>query len=115
MGNLTNVDIYFRFFIAFGIILALIGLATWAARFLGFSSPLSLRNQRQKRLSIVDVMALDAKRRLVLISRDGIEHLVCIGGSNDFIVENNIKSAIPSINKEIVEELQSTFMTNKAS
>lgn len=45
---------------------------------------------KQARMKIVEVIAIDTKRRLVLVSRDNQEHLILIGGNNDLIVENNI-------------------------
>jgi len=45
---------------------------------------------RQPRLGIVDVYDLDRQRQLVLLRRDNVEHLVMLGGANDFVVESNI-------------------------
>jgi flagellar protein FliO/FliZ len=45
---------------------------------------------RQPRLAVLDVAAVDARRRLVLIRRDNIEHLLMIGGPTDLVVEPNI-------------------------
>lgn len=44
-----------------------------------------------RRLAVVDSIALDQGRRLVLLRRDGIEHLVLIGGSSDVLVEADIE------------------------
>ena len=43
-----------------------------------------------KRLAILEVAPLDAKRRLVLVRRDGAEHLLLIGGESDLVVERAI-------------------------
>lgn len=114
MENLTNVDIYLRFFVAFGLIIMLIGLTAWLARFLGFNTPLSLRGQKQRRLSVVDAIALDAKRRLILISRDDVEHLICVGGNTDFMVEHNVKTAITAMNAEIISKINDPTPQKKA-
>jgi len=114
MEHLTNVDIYLRFFVAFGLIIMLIGLAAWLARVLGFNTPLSLRGQKQRRLSVVDAIALDAKRRLILISRDDVEHLICIGGTTDFMVEHNVKTAITAMNQEIISQINDQGSEKKA-
>jgi flagellar protein FliO/FliZ len=114
MEHLTNVDIYLRFFVAFGLIILLIGMAAWLARFLGFSTPLSLRGQKQRRLSVVDAIALDAKRRLILISRDDVEHLICIGGTTDFMVEHNVKTVIPAINQDLISQINDQSPDKKA-
>jgi flagellar protein FliO/FliZ len=43
-----------------------------------------------KRLSIVEVSPVDAKRRLVLVRRDGVEHLVLLGATNETVIETGI-------------------------
>ena len=115
MDQFTSVDIYLRFFVAFAIIFALIGLAAWLARFFGFNLSPTWRGKKQKRLCVVDSLPLDAKRRIILISRDEVEHLVCIGGTTDFLIEKDVKTAIPSINSTIIEELNNFSNTQKAS
>ena len=45
---------------------------------------------RLPRLAIVDSLAIDNKRRLVLVRRDNVEHLVLIGGPSDVVVEPSI-------------------------
>jgi hypothetical protein len=39
---------------------------------------------------VIDAAAIDARRRLVLIRRDNVEHLLIIGGPTDVVVEQNI-------------------------
>ncbi len=46
---------------------------------------------RQQRLAIMDATPVDNRRRLVLVRRDNVEHLVLIGGMNDIVIEQNIK------------------------
>jgi flagellar protein FliO/FliZ len=43
-----------------------------------------------KRLDIVEQAVVDAKRRLVLVRRDDVEHLVMIGGPTDIVIESGI-------------------------
>jgi hypothetical protein len=45
------------------------------------------------RLAVVDAAAVDGRRRLVLIRRDNVEHLLMIGGRTDIVVEPNIVRA----------------------
>ncbi|EJF90146.1 flagellar biosynthetic protein FliO [Bartonella melophagi] len=42
------------------------------------------------RLIISDTIAIDRTRRLVLIRRDDVEHLILIGGATDIVIESNI-------------------------
>jgi flagellar protein FliO/FliZ len=45
---------------------------------------------RVKRLDVVEHTSLDGRRRLVLIRRDNIEHLIMTGGPVDVVIETNI-------------------------
>ena len=45
---------------------------------------------RKKRLAVIDAAPIDNRRRLVLVRRDDVEHLVLIGGMNDLVVEQDI-------------------------
>ena len=45
---------------------------------------------RMRRLGIVENLLIDNKRRLVLIRRDDVEHLVLIGPEQSILVEGNI-------------------------
>ena len=77
-----------RFFIAFLVVLALIGLTAWLVRRFG-ANRLGGANARgrQPRLAVIDAATVDGRRRLVLIRRDNIEHLLMIGGPTDVVVE----------------------------
>lgn len=52
---------------------------------------------RQPRLGVVDAYDLDRQRQLIIVRRDGVEHLVMIGGPNDVVIEAGIvRVAVPS-------------------
>lgn len=46
---------------------------------------------RKARLAIMDATAVDTHRRLVLVRRDDVEHLLLIGGHSDIVVERDIR------------------------
>lgn len=72
--------------------LALLALLTWAARaFFGDPSTRPARKGRERRLGVVETATLDAKRKLYLVRRDDVEHLVIVGGPVDLVVETGIK------------------------
>lgn len=48
------------------------------------------RGTPQPRIALLDVVQVDPKRRLVLVRRDEVEHLLMLGGPNDFVVEPHI-------------------------
>src|SRR4029079_13687863 len=82
-----------KFFIAFAIVLVLIGLTAWLVRRFGSSRLGGSARGRQPRLAVIDAASVDGRRRLVLIRRDNVEHLMMIGGPNDLIIEPNIMRA----------------------
>lgn len=45
------------------------------------------RKGGKRRLAVVESLALDNRRRLILIRKDGAEHLLLVGGSADLLVE----------------------------
>lgn len=80
------------FWLAAAILLGLLFLAMhWLLRRAAFGTfPGSSRNRKQ-RLAVVDVAAVDSRRRLLLIRRDDVEHLVMIGGPGDIVIEQGIR------------------------
>ena len=85
-----DVGSYFRFVLALAFVLALIGVMAWLARRFGFAGPARLPGQ-SRRLQVIETLAVDARRRLVLVRRDQTEHLLLIGGANDVTVETGIR------------------------
>lgn len=82
-------DMYWRFLGALVLVVALIFALAWVAKRLGFGGRLaSARGKR--RLGIQEVLSLDNKRRLVLLKRDGVEHLILLGLNDDVVVEAGI-------------------------
>jgi flagellar biogenesis protein FliO len=82
------------FFFAFVAVLALIGVAAWLVRrFAGNRIGANPNRGRMPRLAVIDAAAVDNRRRLVLVRRDNIEHLLMIGGPTDIVVEANIVRA----------------------
>jgi flagellar protein FliO/FliZ len=85
------------FFFAFLVVLALIGAAAWLVRrFAGNRLGANANRGRMPRLAVIDAAAVDGRRRLVLVRRDNVEHLLMIGGPTDIVVEPNIVRAMPT-------------------
>jgi flagellar protein FliO/FliZ len=71
------------------LVVGLIFAVAWAARRMGLGGRFAaVRGKR--RLAVVEVLPLDGKRRLVLLRRDGAEHLVILGVQGDVVVETGI-------------------------
>ncbi|HET6839673.1 MAG TPA: flagellar biosynthetic protein FliO, partial [Bradyrhizobium sp.] len=85
------------FFFAFMVVLALIGVAAWLVRrFASNRLGANPNRGRMPRLAVIDAAAVDGRRRLVLVRRDNVEHLLMIGGPTDIVVEPNIVRATPT-------------------
>lgn len=79
--------VYFKFLLVLIFVLGLIGCLAWAARRFGLAGRLTPNSGKARRLSVVEVMPLDARRRLVLLRRDDTEYLVLLGTGADLHLE----------------------------
>ncbi|KRA63254.1 MULTISPECIES: flagellar biosynthetic protein FliO [Rhizobium/Agrobacterium group] len=80
-----------------GVALLVLAIALWLLRRRSGSAPFIRGGRnRQPRLQVLDATAVDARRRLVLVRRDNVEHLVMIGGPTDIVIESGI-GAIPIV------------------
>ena len=70
-----------------------LALVLWIVR--GRPSSPFIRGGRNRvpRLAVLDAAAIDTRRRLVLVRRDDVEHLIMIGGPTDVVIESRIASA----------------------
>jgi hypothetical protein len=60
----------------------------------------ALTARRMGRLAVIDYCEVDKNRRLIIVRRDNIEHLLLIGGSQDLLIEksyNKQQSAEPEL------------------
>ncbi|WP_037081984.1 flagellar biosynthetic protein FliO [Neorhizobium vignae] len=92
-------------------LLVLIGVL-WLIRSRSGPSPFVRGGKnRQPRLQVLDAAAVDARRRLVLIRRDGVEHLIMIGGPTDIVIESGISTAAPAMPATAANRFQPMDMT----
>ena len=87
-----DVEGYLRFVLALVFVLGLIGLLGWAARRYGLGGRIATPAGGARRLHVVEAVGIDAKHRLVLVRRDGTEHLLLVGGPNDLVIETGIEA-----------------------
>lgn len=98
---------YAKFVLALGFVLGLIGLMAAAARRWGLGLPQAqVRRGQAKRLGLVEVAALDSKRRMVLIKRDDVEHLIILGHDGETVVETGIKPPTPPTFPDVLQQAQ---------
>jgi hypothetical protein len=81
---------YMNLIYAAGAILLLLLLALILIRLFGGG----VRGRRGSRLGISEYYEIDKSRRLVLVRRDDMEHLLLIGGNQDVVVETDIGSPL---------------------
>ena len=81
--------------LALGIVLVLIVFGLWALKVLSRASNTFVRG-RNKRLTVVDQVAIDQKRQLIIVRRDNVEHLILVGGAQDVVVESGIATEKPA-------------------
>ena len=79
-----------RFAAALVFVLALMGGLALVMRKFGHGAPLTVPGKR--RLKIVEMLALDHRRRLMIIRRDNKEHLIILGTNGETVVESGIES-----------------------
>jgi len=95
-------ETYMRFVLTLLFVLALIGVLAWIARRIGLGNRAPRTGGSRRRLSVTEVRAIDGKRRLILVRRDEIEHLVLLGPQKDLLVEAGIPA--PEAGEEGVKQ-----------
>ncbi len=81
---------YIRTVAALVLVLGLAWALLWLLRRFGIGGMVARTVGRRRRLDVVETHPLDGRRRLVLIRRDGVEHLLLVGGSAEMVVERGI-------------------------
>jgi hypothetical protein len=88
---------YWQFGAALVFVLALIGVLFFVIQRIGGGGG---RGRRGSRLGVVEAAVVDKRRRLVLVRRDSVEHLIMIGGPQDVVVESRITKREPSFDTD---------------
>lgn len=83
-------DALIRMAAALGAVLGLVLIAAWAMRRYGLAGIANPKQGEPRRLSVVEARTLDARRQLVLVRRDGVEHLLLLSPSGETVVETGI-------------------------
>lgn len=78
--------------LALAFVIALLVAFAYAIKKFGLIARVTVdqEGEQKKRLNIVEILPVDAKRRLVLIRRDDKEHLIMLGAERDLLIEQNI-------------------------
>ena len=100
-------QILFKFVASLLLVLALMGSIAFLVRRMGLAPRLAGRRGGERRLSLVEVTPLDARRRLVLVRRDGVEHLLLLGSERDLVIESGIAAMPPAFRSRMAADHQS--------
>jgi outer membrane biosynthesis protein TonB len=87
------------------IVLLVLLVAIRVVRAVSVGTFVSGGRQRKTRLAVMDATAIDSHRRLVLVRRDDVEHLILIGGPTDVVVEQAIRMAAPARRPAVEDSL----------
>jgi hypothetical protein len=93
---------YLTLIYAAGGILLLLILILIAVRLFGGN----VRGRKGSRLGISEFYEIDKTRRLVLVRRDDMEHLVLIGGNQDVVIESDIASPLTTAATTTVQPIR---------
>jgi flagellar protein FliO/FliZ len=91
---------FLRLIAALVFVVALMGALALAAKKLGLAERLPNTRSR-KRLSIVESLPIDSRRRLLLVQCDNTQHLVLCGINGDTIIQTNIEPQNHDATKDI--------------
>lgn len=75
---------------ALGLVLGMLATALWVVRRYDLKLPGRVTGGGRKRVELVERLAVDAKRSVALIRRDGCEHLILIGPEGHATIETGI-------------------------
>lgn len=87
-----GMDDYFRFLLALIFVIALIGVLALVSRRLGLGFPVTaVKAAGDRRVKVVEVAPLDSRRKLILIQRDDVEHLLVVSPTSELVIESGIR------------------------
>jgi flagellar protein FliO/FliZ len=72
------------------LLIGLLAAALWAVRRYGIVLPGMVAQRPEKRLALVERLAVDGKRSLLLVRRDATEHLLLTGPDGVQVIERKI-------------------------
>ncbi len=102
-------DMLYYLAIVLFLAVAMIGGAFVVRTYLGGGGPMQAVSslfgpKPDRRLSITEQFNLDNRRRLILIRRDDVEHLIMTGGPVDIVLETGIGTAAAATKPDTLPE-----------
>ena len=68
-------------------VLGLMGGLAMLLKKLGLSGAMPVKSG-DKRLKIIEVLPIDGRRKLAIIQRDDVQHLILLGGNEETVIES---------------------------
>ena len=87
---MAELDTYLRFFFALIFVLGLIGGSAWFLKRFLLERGAHRNAKGPGRLEIVETKMIDARRKLILLRRDSVEHLLILGPNQETVIEKEI-------------------------
>ncbi len=81
---------YVKFLAAFVFVLGLMGGLALVLKRIGLGNVGTLPADK-RRLKIIEILPVDARRRAMILRRDDVEHLIITGPTGETVIETNIK------------------------
>ena len=94
--------LYLRAMLSLVFVLGLLLTLSWVVRRFNLTAgglPLGTRS-KIRRMNVVEILPLDARRRLVLVRRDDTEHLILLGHAGETVIESRPASTQPAVPTE---------------
>jgi len=88
--SLLNPTMIAKTILVLGLVTGVLLLLAWLIRKSGVFGGGVRAAGRTRRLALIEVRPIDGQRKLVLVRRDDVEHLLMIGGNRDLVVEAGI-------------------------
>jgi flagellar protein FliO/FliZ len=104
----------------YAVVLAVLAGGGWLAwRQFGNGGSSLFGGNREARIGVTETASVDGKRRLVLIHRDGVEHLIMTGGPIDVVIEQGIlqqrrAAAMPAATAAVVASHEPRYAAQQA-
>lgn len=95
------------------VILVLLLVIVRIVRSMTFGTFVAGGRNRKTRLAVMDAAPVDSQRRLVLVRRDDVEHLILIGGPTDVVVERDIR-LLPAARRPAAEQGEGSVPRQRA-
>lgn len=90
MNDILDLSDYLQFIAALGVVILLITVIAAAGKRFLINQAGGVPRGKTRRLSMIESLPIDARRRVLLVRRDDVEHLVLLGLDKDTVIETGI-------------------------